>query len=63
MKEKVEAGDNEPLDMLMQEMLEEGDVFGDGLMAPFVIVARTALRFLAWYSFTSSGACTSVASC
>jgi hypothetical protein len=63
MKEKVEVGDDEPLDMLMQEILGEGNVFGDGLMAPFIITARTVLHFLAWYSFTNSGACTSVVSC
>jgi hypothetical protein len=37
MKEKVEAGDDELLDMLMQEILEEGDVLGDGSMTPFII--------------------------
>jgi hypothetical protein len=39
MKEKVEAGDDEPLDMLIQEMLEEGDVFGEDLLAPFILAA------------------------
>jgi hypothetical protein len=63
MKEKVEAGDDKPLDILMQEVLEEGDVFGDGLMTLFIIAAQTALYCLAWYSCTNSGACTSVASC
>jgi hypothetical protein len=63
MKEKVEASDDEPLDMLMQERLEEGDVLGNGGMALFIIVTQTALRFLVWYSFTNSGACTSVVSC
>jgi hypothetical protein len=47
MKEKVEAGDDEPLDMLMQEILEEGDASNDGFMAPFITAARMALCFLA----------------
>jgi hypothetical protein len=46
MKEKVEAGDNEPLDMLIVEILK-GDVFDGSLLAPFIMAARIALRFLA----------------
>jgi hypothetical protein len=44
MKEKVEAGDNKPLDMLM---LKEGDVVKGDLMAPFILAVRMALHFLA----------------
>jgi hypothetical protein len=48
MKEKVEAGDDEPLDMLMLLILEGGSAFDVGLMAPFIIAAaRIALHFLA----------------
>jgi hypothetical protein len=36
MKEKVKAGDDKPLDMLMQEMLEEGDVVDGDPMTPFI---------------------------
>jgi hypothetical protein len=39
MKEKVEAGNDEPLDMLMQEMLEGGDVVDGKLTTPFILAA------------------------
>jgi hypothetical protein len=47
MKEKVEAGDDEPLDMLMQLILGEGDACEVDWSALFVLIACTALRFLA----------------
>jgi hypothetical protein len=64
MKEKVEAGDNEPLDMLILLILGGGNAFDIGLMAPFITTAaRMALLFLTWYSLINSGVCTLVASC
>jgi hypothetical protein len=48
MKEKVEAGDDEPLDMLMLLIVgEKGDVFVDSHSSPFMLIIRTALFFLA----------------
>jgi hypothetical protein len=47
MKEKVEAGDDEPLDMVMQLIEGRGDVFADGCPSPFMSIVHTALFFLA----------------
>jgi hypothetical protein len=46
MKEKVEAGDDEPLDIVMRLILREGDVFVVGCSPLFMLIAHTALFFL-----------------
>jgi hypothetical protein len=64
MKEKVEAGDDKPLDMLILLILGGGNAFDVSLTALFITVAAcTVLLFLMWYSLINSGTCTLVASC
>jgi hypothetical protein len=45
-KEKVKAGDKEPLDMLVLQMWEEKDAVIGGLTAPFILMPRTTSHFL-----------------
>jgi hypothetical protein len=47
MKEKVEAGDDEPLDIVMRLILREGDVFVVGWSSPFMLIVCMVLFFLA----------------